>query len=49
MFDVYLPKGELLNYWKSLYLDRMTDDVFNALLTVFNERPAGRAHSPEWL
>ena len=42
MFDVYLPKGELLNYWKSLYLDRMTDDVFDALITVFNERPAIR-------
>ena len=42
MFDVYLPKGKLLNYWKSLYLDRMTDDVLDALIAVFNERPAKR-------
>ena len=42
MFDVYLPKGEMLNYWKSLYLDGMTDDVIDRLVEVFNERPARR-------
>ncbi len=37
-----MPKGELLNYWKSLYLDRLDEEVIEALLTVFEERPAVR-------
>lgn len=41
-FDPYVPKGELLNYWKSLYLDRLDEEVIQALITVFEERPAVR-------
>ncbi len=42
MFDVYLPKGELLNYWKSLYLDHLGDEVIDSLATAFETRPARR-------
>jgi FAD/FMN-containing dehydrogenase len=42
MFDPYLPKGELLNYWKALYLDAFNDELIHALITVFRERPAVR-------
>jgi FAD/FMN-containing dehydrogenase len=42
MFDAFLPKGELLNYWKSLYLDRLDDEIIDKLVEVFNARPALR-------
>ncbi len=42
MFDDYMPKGELLNYWKSLYLDNLSDEVIDTLVTTLAERPATR-------
>jgi FAD/FMN-containing dehydrogenase len=45
-FDPYLPMGELLHYWKALYLDRWSDDVVDALVMVFNQRPAGVTGTP---
>ena len=42
MFDAYQPKGVTLDFWKSLYLDNLADEVIDELVTVFNERPAKR-------
>jgi FAD/FMN-containing dehydrogenase len=42
MFDPYLPKGEMLNYWKALYLDEFNEELIDALVTTFRERPAVR-------
>lgn len=42
MFDPYMRRGELLNYWKSLYLQELGDEVQEALVVMFHERPATR-------
>jgi hypothetical protein len=39
-FDPYLPKGELQNYWKSIYLDNINDEVIDAVIEIFENRPA---------
>jgi FAD/FMN-containing dehydrogenase len=46
MFDPYLPTGELLHYWKALYLDRWNDEVVHALVMAFNQRPPGVTRTP---
>ncbi|GAB3545313.1 FAD/FMN-containing dehydrogenase [Actinopolyspora lacussalsi] len=38
-FDVFFPKGELLSYWKSIYLDELTDDVVELVLRRSRQRP----------
>lgn len=40
MFDPYLPYGEILSYWKALYMDELSDDMIDSLIEVFHSRPA---------
>ena len=42
MFDDYMLKGESLNYWKSIYLDSLSDEVIDTLVATLAERPATR-------
>jgi FAD/FMN-containing dehydrogenase len=39
-FDPYLPKGELQNYWKSIYLDNINDEVIDLVIEIYESRPA---------
>ncbi|MEJ8569278.1 FAD-binding oxidoreductase [Elongatibacter sediminis] len=39
MFDPYLPYGEVIGYWKALYMDRMNDDMADTLVDHFLDRP----------
>ena len=39
LFDPYLPYGEVIGYWKALYMDRMDDDMVDTLVKHFIERP----------
>ena len=32
LFDPFFRKGEFLHYWKAIYLDRLTDDVIEAIV-----------------
>jgi FAD/FMN-containing dehydrogenase len=43
MFDPYMPYGELLCYWKALYMDGLTDEMIDTFIKVFRERPAVKA------
>lgn len=40
MFDPYLPYGEILSYWKALYMDELSDEMIDSLIEVFHSRPA---------
>lgn len=40
MFDPYLPYGEVLSYWKALYMDELSDEMIDSLIEVFHSRPA---------
>ena len=40
-FDAFFPEG-LLYYWKSLYLDRLDDEVINAMVVHAEDRPSPR-------
>ena len=42
MFDDYMRKGELCNYWKSIYLDSLSDEVIDTLVSTLAGRPATR-------
>lgn len=44
-FDPFVPKG-MLNYWKSLYLDSMDEDVMDALVAVFEDQPVTANRCP---
>lgn len=39
LFDPYLPYGEVIGYWKALYMDRMDDDMVDTLVEHFLDRP----------
>ena len=39
-FDPFFPKGTLLYYWKSLYLDRLDDEVIGAICSLTADRPS---------
>jgi FAD/FMN-containing dehydrogenase len=39
-FDPFFAKGERLNYWKSLYLDRLDDDAIDRIVARGRERPS---------
>jgi hypothetical protein len=43
LFDPFFRKGELLHYWKAIYLDRFTDDVIEAILGGCVARPSQRS------
>ena len=42
-FDPFFQKGEVLHYWKSLYLDSLSDDVIDTLVAAFADHPPSRA------
>ncbi len=42
-FDPFFQKGALLHYWKSLYLDSLSDEVIDTLVAAFADHPAMRA------
>ena len=44
-FDAHVPKG-MQNYWKALYLDSMDEDVMDALVSIFENQPAGASRCP---
>ena len=39
MFDIYLPYGEVIGYWKALYMDRLDDAMIDTLIKHFLDRP----------
>ncbi len=39
MFDAYLPYGEVIGYWKALYMDQLSDDMADTLVDHFLDRP----------
>ena len=40
LFDPFFRKGEFLHYWKAIYLDRLTDDVIEAIRDGCTSRPS---------
>ncbi|WP_265111207.1 FAD-binding protein [Halosolutus halophilus] len=48
MFDPFLPEGELRYYWKSINLDRLDDEVIEAIVSIAEDRPDDRVLIPIW-
>lgn len=48
MFDPFFPEGELYSYWKSLRLDRLDDEVIEAIIAHAATRPSPRTIMPIW-
>ena len=48
-FDPLFLKGERLNYWKSLYLDRLDDEAIDLIMERANNRPSPWALIALWL
>lgn len=46
LFDPYLPYGEVIGYWKALYMDRMDDAMVETLVGHFLDRPEGAKICP---
>ncbi|MDQ5852532.1 MAG: FAD-binding oxidoreductase [Chloroflexota bacterium] len=47
-FDPFFPKGTLLYYWKSIYLDRLDDEVIDAVTAAAEQRPSPLTVMPIW-
>jgi FAD/FMN-containing dehydrogenase len=47
-FDPFFAKGERLNYWKSLYLDRLDDDAIERIMSRGRDRPSPWALTALW-
>lgn len=47
-FDPFFPKGEHLNYWKSIYLNDLNDEVIDAILVHAGNRPSPRTLVNHW-
>ena len=47
-FDAFFPKGEVSSYWKSIYLDDLTDDAIDFIVKIGSERssPMTLIHVP---
>jgi FAD binding domain/Berberine and berberine like len=43
LYDPFFRKGELLHYWKAIYLDRLTDDTIDAVVAGCAVRPSPRS------
>jgi FAD/FMN-containing dehydrogenase len=41
-FDPFFPKGEFMHYWKSLYLDHLSDAAIDLIVDRYQERPSPR-------
>jgi FAD/FMN-containing dehydrogenase len=39
-FDVFFPKGQLASYWKSIYLNELTDDLTDLIVRHGVQRPS---------
>ncbi len=39
-FDPFVPRQALRSYWKSAYLDELTDDAIDAIASKALDRPA---------
>lgn len=48
MFDPFFPEGELCHYWKSINLDRLDDEIIDAVVTIAEDRPDPRILIPIW-
>jgi hypothetical protein len=48
LFDPFFRKGELLHYWKAIYLDRLTDDAIEAIVGGCAVRPSPRSLLSIW-
>jgi FAD/FMN-containing dehydrogenase len=48
LYDPFFRKGELLHYWKALYLDRLTDDAIEAIVGGCAVRPSPRSLLAIW-
>lgn len=46
-FDPFFPKGQL-RYWKSLYVDGLTEDLINELHRLASERPSTQSDLVVW-
>src|SRR5262245_7537941 len=43
LYDPFFRKGELLHYWKAIYLDRFTDEAITAIVDGCSVRPSPRS------
>ena len=41
-FDPFFPKGQLASYWKSVYLNELTDDLIDLIVRRAAQRPSPR-------
>jgi hypothetical protein len=48
LYDPFFRKGELLHYWKGLYLDRFSDDAIAAVADGSAVRPSPRSMLVMW-
>lgn len=48
LFDPFFPEGERCHYWKSINLDRLGEDVIDAIVTLAEDRPASSILMPVW-
>jgi hypothetical protein len=48
-FDPFYPRGQLQAYWKSSYLNELSDDVIDLMAAKAQERPAPLATIVVWL
>jgi FAD/FMN-containing dehydrogenase len=39
-FDAFFPKGQLASYWKSIYLNELTDDLIDLIVRHAAQRPS---------
>jgi hypothetical protein len=48
LYDPFFRKGEFLHYWKAIYVDRLTDDVLEAIVGGGASRPSPRSLLAIW-
>jgi FAD/FMN-containing dehydrogenase len=48
LYDPFFRKGEFLHYWKAIYVDRLTDDVLEAIVDGSASRPSQRSLLAIW-
>jgi len=46
MFDPFFPRHELRYYWKSRYVDELSDDAIDTIVEYASERPSARTIVP---
>jgi FAD/FMN-containing dehydrogenase len=48
LFDPFFPKGELLYYWKAIYLDSLNDEVVAEIAAASSRRPSSMSMIAVW-